>query len=129
MRKTYKEFEGYLIAWRDQKVSLRRAIDSLFLMPQCKVSIMVVTSNFIKDYYNGELDIVTQVGLSRRLNQPVILMLDKDLTPPEKRQTDMIFRDHKVVARIDFDLENIEGSKRELYEALKPYGAKLTLDR
>ena len=48
-------------------------------------------------------------------------MLDKDLTPPEKRQTDMIFRDHNVVARIDFDLENIEGSKRELHEALKSY--------
>lgn len=104
--------------------SIERAIKSMFIMPACQASLMIVTKNYVDDYYNGDPEIVTHVELSKRLNQPVILMLDQDLTPNERRQAEIMFQDHKVVARIVFDPNNIQKCEPELFEALKPYGAK-----
>ena len=104
--------------------SWERAFKSMLMMPTCRVSLMLVTRNYLDDYYNGDPAIVTQVNLSKQLNQPVILMLDQDLTPNERRQAENIFEDHKVIARIIFDGNNVRKTLPELFEALKPFGVK-----
>jgi len=104
--------------------ALERAFKSLIIMPLCKVSIMLITPSYLADYFAGEPDIVTQVRLSKQLNQPVLLMIDRDLTPIERNQVDRIFINHNVIARIMFDRDRIQDSEKEIFEALKPYGAK-----
>jgi len=104
--------------------SIERAIKTLLIMPTCPISIMLITKNYINDYYNGDPEITTQVELSKRLNQPVILMLDRNLTLDEREEVESIFMFHKVVARIIFDRNNMQKCELELFEALKPYGAK-----
>jgi len=109
----------------DEEVeALERALKTLIVMPQCKCSIMIVTASYLQDYFMGKPDIIMQVILPKQLGQPIILLLDKDLTPNEKKQAEDIFRNHNVVAKISFDRNNIKKSEPEIFKALEPYGAR-----
>ena len=103
--------------------SLRRAINSMMIMPTCRACIMIVTKDYINSYYAGDPEIVTQVKLSKQLKQPVILMVENDLTPNEKFQVKNMFQGHRVVAKITYDPKNFQRSTPELLKALKPYEA------
>jgi len=105
-------------------MSIERALKTLFIMPSCQVSLILVTKNYINDYYDGDPEIVTQVELSKRLKQPVILMLDQNLTLNEREEAELIFMFHKVVARITFDPNNIQKCKAELFDVLKQFVEK-----
>jgi len=104
--------------------ALERAFKTMIVMPHCRLSIMIVTTSYLQDYFSGEFDIVMQVKLSKQLGHPTILMLDQDLTPNERKQAEDIFKGHHVVARITFDRNNMKKSEDALFNALKPYGAK-----
>jgi len=65
-----------------------------------------------------------QVTVSKGPNQPIILMIDQDLTPPERKQVDNIFQKHNVVTTIIFDPDNLDKSKTELQKALDAYKKK-----
>jgi len=104
--------------------ALERAFKTIIVMPQCNLFAAIVTPSYLQDYSMGEPDIVTQVELSKQLRQPTFLLLDQDLTPNELKQAEDIFKEHNVVAKISFDRNNMKKCERELFDALKPYGAK-----
>jgi hypothetical protein len=64
---------------------------------------------------------LAQVIVSKKLNQPIILMIDQDLTPPERKQINSIFQKHNVIA---YDPDNLGKSKPELKKALDLYEKK-----
>ena len=106
------------------KDQLERAIKSALIMPHCQLSVMPITPSYLEEYLLGHIDVITQVRTAKMLSQPVILMIENDLTPYERQQVENIFRNHNVVAKIEFDRNNIEECADKLLEALKPYGAK-----
>jgi len=41
--------------------ALERAFKSVIMMPQCEVVLVIATSSYLKDYFEGQPDIVVQV--------------------------------------------------------------------
>jgi hypothetical protein len=96
-----------------------RAIKSAIIMPMCQASIMLVTSSYLQGYLSGHVDILTQVNVAKQLNQPVILMIEKDLTPNELKQVEEIFKHHNVVGKIFFDRDHVKECAEELRKVLE----------
>jgi len=107
-----------------KKGSFERALRTRLIMPFCGVSVFLINKPWLDDYYNKDPEILTQATFSKKLNQPVILLIDQDLTPPERKSVDSIFQKHNVIARITIDPDNPEKSNSELQKALELYKKK-----
>ena len=109
-----------------KKMSFERALRTRIMMPLCGVSIIIINKTWLDDYYNENPEIIAQVEVSHNLRQPVILLLDQDLTPPERKSVDEIFQKHNVISKIIFDPKNFEKSKPLLEKALDTYQEQYT---
>jgi hypothetical protein len=104
--------------------SFERALKTIITMPLAGVSIILINKSWLDDYCDGDPEILTQVVVSKKLKQPIILMIDQDLTPPEKEQINRIFQAHTVVTKIIYDPNNLKKSEPEIKKALELYERK-----
>jgi len=98
-------------------------------MQLCGASVLVINKAWLDDYYNEDPEIVTQVTVSKELNQPLVLMIDQDLTLAERKSIEQILQKHTVIAKITFDPDDFDKSKPELDKALELYDKKYVKSR
>jgi hypothetical protein len=109
--------------------SFKKALHVRLIMQSCGASVLVINKAWLDGYYNGDPEIVTQVTTSKEINQPLILMIDQDLTPAERKSIEQIFGNNNVIAEITFDPDDRDKSKPELDEALELYDKKYAKPR
>lgn len=98
-------------------------------MQQCGVSVFFINKTWLNDYFNEDPEIITQVTVSKELSQPLILMIDQNLTPAERKSIEQILQKHTVIAKITFDPDDFDKSKPELEKALELYDKKYAKSR
>ena len=109
--------------------SFERALQTRLIMQLCGASVLVINKAWLDDYYNEDPEIVTQVTVSKELNQPLVLMIDQDLTLAERKSIEQILQKHTVIAKITFDPDDFDKSKPELDKALELYDKKYVKSR
>ena len=109
--------------------SFERALHIRLIMQLCGASVLVINRVWLGSYFNGDPIIATQVTVSRELNQPLILMIDQDLTLAERKSIEQILQKHTVIAKITFDPDDFDKSKPELDKALELYDKKYAKSR
>lgn len=102
-------------------MSYERAFRTRVTMPLCGASILIINKTWLDDYDKRDPEIIAQVEVSGNLRQPVILLIDQDLTPPERKLLDTIFQRHDVIDKITFDPKNPKKMKPLLNKALGIY--------
>ena len=104
--------------------SFERALQTRLIMQACGASVIFINKTWLDGYYNEDPEIVTQVTVSKELSQPLVLMIDQDLTQAERKSIEQILQKHTVIAKITFDPDDFDKSKPELDKALELYGEK-----
>jgi len=112
-----------------EKGGFTKALRTKFTMAICATALIVINKTWLDNYHNLDRETLTQVGVSKKLKRPLILMIDQDITPPERKSIDRIFRKHKVIAKITFDPDNFDKCKPELGKALELYTKKYVKPR
>ncbi len=112
-----------------KKNSFERALNTRLRMQLCEVSVFLIDKTWLNDYFNEDPEIVTQVTVSKELSQPLILMIDQNLTRAERKSIEQILQKHTVITKMTFDPDNFGKSKPELDKALELYNKKYAKSR
>ncbi len=98
-------------------------------MQLCAASVFFINKTWLNGYFNEDPEIVTQVTVSKELNQPLILMIDQNLTQAERKSIEQILQKHTVITKITFDPHDLDKSKPEIDKALELYDKKYAKSR
>ncbi len=109
--------------------SFKRALNVRSIMQQCTASVLLINKTWLNDYFNEDPEIVAQVTVSKELNQPLILMIDQNLTQAERKSMEQILQKHTVITKITFDPYNFNKFKSELDKAVELYSKKYAKSR
>lgn len=105
---------------KDILVERALALSKRLTTSRCGAAIILINKTWL--YQNREMiEIMAQVRGSQRLNKPTILMIDKDLTPPERKAVDRIFQGCNVISKIIFDTDDPKKFMPQLERALEEY--------